>query len=586
MSRRDCIDVAMGRTPADLAIINGRLVNVITAEIYDAGVAVKGDRIAAVGDINYTIGPNTQVIDAKGQYITPGLIETHYHMYESYLTSTQLARAVLPCGTTSMPEAFYGIGIVGGTKAVKFFYDELLNTPCRLLFQVPILAYLQNDELGIPKTKCAPTIEDLHDMLDWEACVGLEEPPAIPIYEKDPEMLGLFEAVLARKKAITGHGTQLRGRELQAYVIMGAASDHETVLVDEAIEKVRLGLSISVREGTQMTDLRTLIKCLTEHKMDARYFNMCNDIAAPRKLATEGNLDQNIRLAISCGVNPITAIQMATLNAAELLRVDQDLGAITPGRFADILLVSDLPSFNVTMTIAGGKVVAKDGKMVVDVVPPKYPQWMYETVKLTRKVTADDFIVRADGKTATVRTIHSMEGCIISPEKHYELAVKDGEVQPDIEKDVLKIFMVDRFLSGGGIGVGFVDGFKLKRGAIASTYNPVCENILGVGTNDADIALAVNELAAQHGGFIAVADGKVLCRVELPLLGLLSDEPFETVVEKMNKMNKTVQDLGCEYQDPFSTLAFLGVCGETGILKISDTGLYDLSKRSHVSTIV
>lgn len=325
MSRRDCIDVAMGRTPADMAIVNGKLVNVLTAEIYDAGVAIKGDRIAAVGDINYTIGSSTEVVDAKGQYLTPGLIETHYHMYESYLTSTQLARAVLSRGTTAMPEAFYGIGIVGGVRAIKFFYDEFLKTPCRILFQVPILAYLQNDELGIPRTKCAPTMVDLKAMLDWDACVGLEEPPAIPIVEKDPEMLDLFETVLAKKKAITGHGTQLRGRELQAYVAMGAASDHETVLVDEAIEKVRLGLSISVREGTQMTDLRSLVRCITEHKMDARYFNMCNDIASPRKLAYVGHLDENIRLAINCGVSPMTAIQMATLNAAELLRVDQDL---------------------------------------------------------------------------------------------------------------------------------------------------------------------------------------------------------------------------------------------------------------------
>lgn len=588
MSRRDCIDVAMGRTPADMAIIKGRLVNTLTAEIYEAGVAIKGDRIAAVGDIAYTIGPSTTVVDADGQYLTPGLIETHYHMYESYVTPTQLARAVLPHGTTSMPEAFYGIGIVGGTRAVRFFYEEFMKTPCRLLFQAPILAYLQNQELGIPKAPDAPTMDDLKAMLDWPGCVGLEEPPAIPIAEKDAPMLDLFETVLARGKVITGHGTQLRGRPLQAYVAMGAASDHETVLLDEAIEKVRLGLRISVREGTQMYDLRNLVRCITEQKMDARYFNMCNDIASPRKLAYQGNLDENVRLAIGCGVDPMTAIQMATLNAAELLRVDQDLGAIAPGRFADILVVSDLPRFQVTTTIAGGNIVARNGKMVVDVVPPAYPRWMYESVKLSRSITADDFAVKTSSgrKHETVRTIDSPEGCIITTEKHFELPVRSGAIQPDTKRDILKIFMVDRFGTGGEIGVGFVQGFKLRHGAIASTYNPVCENILGVGTNDQDIALAVNELARQQGGHIAVSGGKVLSRVELPLLGLLSDEPFEVLVDKMDKINRTVQEMGCPYKDPFSTMAFLGVCGETGILKVGVKGLYDVNKRTHVSTIV
>ncbi len=588
MARRDLIDVAMGRENADLVIRGGKLVNVMTAEIYEADVAVKGDRIAYIGNASHTIGDQSQVIDAKGKYITPGLIETHYHSYESHMNLTQLAIAMLPNGTTSLPMAFYGEGIVGGVKAIKFFYNELRVTPVRCLFQVPVLAYLQNVELGFPKTAQSPTIEDSKEMLDWPGCVGIEEPPAIPIYEKDPEMLDLFETTLAKGKVITGHGAELYGKELTAYLSMGAASDHETVSVEEAIEKVRLGMYISIRQGTQLTDLLTLIKAITEKKLDTRYFNFCNDIASPSKLAHEGNLDENIRLAISAGVNPITAVQMATINAADLLKVSQDLGSIAPGKYADILLVDELVGFKVVMTIVGGKIVAKDGKMVMDLKQPKYPDYMYNTMKVKGKVAAEDFQLKVPPgkKEVLVRVIDSPEGCIITEEKKIRLNIVNGEIQPDIKNDVLKIVMVDRFEKSGRIGIGFVQGFKLKVGAMGSTYNPVMENILVVGTNDQDISVAVNELVEMGGGFIAVRNKKVEARLELPLLGLLSDESFETVVEKEKKINSVLHSFGCEYRDPFSTLAFLGVCGEVGVLKISDRGLYNCHKRKLVETVI
>lgn len=589
MDREALIDVALGNTPADLVIRGGKLVDVHTEQIYPADVALKGERIACVGEVGHTIGPDTLIVDAIGKYLTPGLIDTHQHSYEAHLNMTEYARVLLLHGTTAVCEAFYGMGIVSGMQGVTFCLEELKSTPLKVIFLAPALAYLQNRELGLPPTPSSPTFEDIKRALDWPECRGVEEPPYYPVLEKDPLFLDLFENALVKGKVITGHACGLRGKGLNAYVLMGAASDHECVSAEEAVEKTRLGCRISVREGSGASDVLQVVGALTEHRVDPRYFTFCGDEVEFLRLYKSGHLDYNIRLAVSAGVNPVTAVQMATINAAELLRVDRELGSVVPGKVADILLVDDLRQFGVSCVIANGRIVVRDGQFVTTWPRPEYPDWMYGTVRLKRRLSVEDFTVYAPPATreVTVRVIGVTDGALLSDERHLRVEVKQGRVEPDLRQDILKFAMVDRYDRWEKVAVGFIQGFGLKDGAIGSTYNPLYENILLVGTNDWDMLVAANRVAELGGGFVAVRNGQVVGQLELPLFGLLYDGSLESATRKMESLYRAVRDMGCRLRTgPFHTLAFMAVCGEIGHLKLGHEGLFDVDRRCFVSTLV
>jgi adenine deaminase len=316
--RKELVDVAMGRTPADKIVRGGKLVNVITSEIYPADVAIKGDRIAAVGDVKQCKGPKTEMMDAKGDYLVPGLVEPHLHCYHSYINVTNYAKAVLIHGTTAVADGFYGPGIIGGVKAVKFMIEEFKQTPLKLIFSLPTLAYLQNRELGIRPAPTSVSAEEMMAMLDWPETIGLEEPPFLPITEKDPVFLDLFEKALEKRVVITGHASGINIPALNAYVAMGAITDHESTDARDAVEKARVGIKILMRQGSGAFDVRELSKALTEYRLSSRAFSFCGDLAAPEKLFYEGDINECIRTAIKAGLDPITAIQMGTLNAAEV----------------------------------------------------------------------------------------------------------------------------------------------------------------------------------------------------------------------------------------------------------------------------
>jgi adenine deaminase len=587
MSRRALIDVALGKDVADSAVVNGRVVNTLSGEIYEAGVAIKGDRIAAVGDIDYTIGDATEVIDAGGRYVTPGLVDGHLHMYHSYLGVNEYVEGMLKHGITTSADGFYGQGIVGGKEAVRFFKEAFDATPLRLIFLVPTLSYLQNRELGL-----APgpgiSMEEMHEMLDWEGCLGLEEPPFIPIVDKWDDFLELFEKTLAQRKTITGHAAGINWRQMQAYAAMGASTDHEAVAVGEAVDKVRAGIKLLMRQGSGAFDVPTLVKAFTEHKVDPRRLAMCADLASPEKLLHEGGVDENIRVAIANGVPPIIAVQMATLNVAEAFWLDRDVGCLAPGRFADVLLVDDLPTFAIQRVIVGGKTYVQDGEFIGELAPIEYPESFRGTVKIERQITAQDLEPQAptDGPV-TVRVIGVTDGSLETDERHLELNVVDGVIGADLDNDVLPLAMVDRFEKGPGrIGVGFVQGFTLKKGAIASTVNAVCENLIAVGASTSDMAIAMNKLAEIGGGKIVVVDGEVVALAELPLLGLLSEDRLETVTEKFDRAFAEIAGLGCQLKNPFSQLEFSFACGEIGDLRLSDEGLLRVNPPEMVDLIV
>jgi len=587
VSRRDLIDVALGKEPADVLVIGGNLVNVCTAEIYPASIAIKGDRIAAVGDVDYARGPKTDVIDAEGRYVTPGLVDGHLHCYHSYLGVNEYVQVLLSHGVTTTADGFYGQGIVGGLEAIRFFKEAFERMPVRVLFLVPTLAYLQNRELGLTPV---PGIEakDMFEILQWEGCIGLEEPPFLPIIEHYEEFLDLFEEALKQRKIITGHAAGIDERQLQAYVAMGTYTDHESVEHHDALLKARAGMRLLMRQGSGAVDVPELVRTYTEHGIDTRALAFCADLASPEKLMTEGGVDENVRVAIANGVPPIKAVQMATLNVAETFYVQQDVGSLTPGRYADILFIDDLVNFVIQRVIVGGQTVARGGEFFAELPDTSYPASFYNTVRLPAPIAAEDLLVKLDREEGEVdvRVIGVTDGSLVTDERRARLQVKGGVVQPDLEADVLPIAMLDRFQKGTGIGLAFVKGFKLKRGAIASSVNAVCENLVVVGTDPNDMALAVNHLTRVGGGKIVVADGEVLALVELPLLGLLSEDPLDIVMEKFDKAFGAITDLGCPLKSPFSQLEFCCACGEIGEIKLSEEGVMLITPPRKVDVVL
>jgi adenine deaminase len=586
MKRREIVKVALGKEPADTAIVGGRVVNVHTLEIHEADVAIKGDRIAAVGDVAHTIGDTTTVIDAGGAYVTPGLVDGHLHMYHSYLGITEFVEAMLRHGVTSTADGFYGQGIVGGPDAVRFFKDAFGTMPIRLIFLVPTLAYLQNRELGLTP---APGIskDEMFEMLAWPDCYGLEEPPFLPITWEWEEFLDLFEATLDAGKVISGHASGISSRELQAYVGMGAATDHETVESLDGLQKVRAGMKLLMREGSGCTNVAELSRVRTEHGVDGSTLGFCADVASPEKLWREGGVDQNIRVAIAHGIDPAEAVRMASLSVAQTFRRDHDLGSVTAGRYADILLVDDLSSFHIRTVLFGGQVAVRNGNLLADLPGVTYPASFYDTVEVSTAINGDDLRLRAPkgSDRVVVRALEVKEGTLVTRETMHDLEVRDGIVQPDVDRDVLQIAMVDRLGKGTGTGVGFVTGFGLQRGAFATSVNAVCENVLVVGADADDMAVAVNELARVGGGKIVVADGEVVALVELPLLGLLSEDPTSVVTAKFEQAFQQIRQLGCGLASPFSQLEFSGACGEIGDLKISEEGLVRVDPPEKVDVI-
>jgi adenine deaminase len=589
--RRDprLIDVALGQAPADKVVADGTLVNVVTKEVYRADLAILGDRIAAVGDVDRCVGPSTQTISAAGKYLVPGLVEPHLHAYHSYTSVTNVAKALLLHGTTTTADGIYGPSIIGGISVVKSMIEEYGRTPLKLVFVVPVVGYLQNRELGLEAAPNSINADEMMEMLDWPDTIGLEEPPYLPVVQKDPVFIELYRRAIERGLVITGHAAGIDvPAQLHAYVAAGTVTDHEAVEAHVALEEARAGMRVLMRQGSGAFDLRELSRAITEYGADPRFFTYCADLASPEKLVHEGDIDECIREAVKAGIDPVTAIQLGTLTAAEVYKLDDNIGSITPGRFADIVLVDDLRDFVVGSVIANGDVVVRDGAFVNEVPPPEYPPEWFDTVRIQRPLVASDFDLPApDGPDrVTARIIGVVDLSLHTKEVIEDLAVEDGVVQPDPSRDILAISMIDRHAATGVIGNAFVKGFGLKRGAFASSVNAVCEDILVVGSSKEDMAVAANHIAAIGGGKVAVVDGEVMAEVKLPLLGLFSADPLEKLIEDFSALAREIRELGSAVTHPFSTLEFCGACGEIGKIKLSPVGLIDVHKIERVDVIL
>ena len=577
---RALVDVAMGRLPADLVIRNGRWVCVQSGEILpDIDVAVKGERIAYVGDdASHTIGRDTQVIEADGRYLVPGLLDGHMHVESGMLTVTEFVRAVIPHGTTAMFIDPHEIANVFGLDGVRLMVDEAAVQPTHVWVQMPSCVP-SAPGLETPGASLGP--EEVAEAIRWPGIIGLGEMMNFPgVYFSDEKMHAEMGHTRQAGKVIGGHyAAPDLGLPFHGYVAGGPEDDHEGTRLEDAVARLRQGMKPMLRYGSAWHDIASQIKAVTEMGLDPHRFILCTDDSHSETLITEGHVNRAVRVAIAQGVAPITAIQMATINPAEHFGVSRDVGMIAPGRFADILLVSDLPEMKADLVISRGKLSAQNGQLLIDLPAYPYPQWALNSVHLARPMVGADFRLLAPGEGSyTANVIGVIENQ--APTRHLRLEVEanQGEVGIDLSRDLLKIALVERHKGTGRVTVGLVQGFGLKVPcAIATTVAHDCHHMIVVGSAEMDMAVAANALARAGGGQVVVRQGEVIGQVELPIAGLMSNERADVVARKAATVLEGFKACGCTLNNPNMQLSLLALV-VIPELRISDLGLVDVTK--------
>lgn len=584
---RPLVDCAMGRTPADLVIRNGRWVCVQTGEVIpNTDVAVKNGRVAYVGaDASYCIGKDTQVIDAAERFLVPGLLDAHMHVESGMLTVTEFVRAVLPHGTTGMFVDPHEIANVFGLEGVKLMVDEAAQQPIHVFVQMPSCVP-SAPGLETPGATIGP--DEVKEAMTWPGIIGLGEMMNFPGVAAGDEKVHAEMAVTRQaSKVIGGHyASPNLEREFHGYLAGGAQDDHEGTRLEDALERARRGMHVMMRYGSAWHDVMAQARAITEMRLNSRMFLLCTDDCHSDTLVREGHMDRVVRHAISQGLAPMTAIQMATINTAEYFGVSRDMGMIAPGRWADLLLVSNLTDFKAEVVIARGKVAARQGRLQIPMESVKYPDWALHSVKLPRALNGEDFKVRTDAKDAVMAHII---GVIENqaPTRHLRLhmAVRDGQVPVDLERDIVKVALIDRHSGSGKIQLGFVQGFGFNEPcAVASTVAHDCHQLIVLGTDDECMAMAANSLAACGGGQAVVRRGELIGRVDLPIGGLMSNEKAEVVARKAASVLAGFQSCGCKLNNPNMQLSLLALV-VIPALRISDLGLVDVNKFEIISVL-
>ncbi len=558
------IQIASGEGRADLLLKNGRVVDVFSGQIERKDVAIFGGRVIGFGGYRAK-----KTIDLNGDFLCPGLIDGHVHVESSMVTIPEFARAVLPNGTTTVVTDPHEIANVLGEEGIRFMAESAEGTGLNLFVMVPSCVPATHLETSGAILRAA----DLRSLLEEPWAIGLAEMMNFPgVIYRDPEVLKKIEA--ARGKRIDGHAPLLSGKGLYAYIAAGIRSDHECSTLKEAKEKLNNGMWIMVREGTTARNLKDLLPLVTRE--NSRRFFFVTDDRHPKELLEEGHINSMVRQAIQWGIDPILAIQMATLNTAEYFRLD-NLGAIAPGFRADLVVFDRLSQFHVKKVFKDGVLVAEDGKMLLR----RHRETSLRT-RLQKKGTVrikeieeNGLRLRSDQPLAKV--IQLIPGQIVTRKVLKKILLKDGLACPNIKEDILKIVVAERHQATGNIGIGFVQGFGLKHGAIGSSVAHDSHNLVIVGTNDQDILKAIEAIKGMGGGLVAVSDQRVLATLPLPIAGLMAEGSVFDVNQRLKTLQDAAKTLGCKIPDPFMKLSFLAlpVIPE---LKITDKGLVDVNQ--------
>ena len=570
------VEVAAGRAPADMVIRGGQWVNVHTREVLPGqDIAIADGRVACVlPDASANIGPETQVIEAEGRYMVPGLIDAHMHVESGMLTPAGFAAAVIPHGTTTIMHDPHEIANVMGLEGVRLMRDESLIQPITMLTQMPSCA---PSAPGLETTGHPITAGEVAQAMGWDGVIGLGEMMNFPaVSAGDPAMLSEIAATRAAGKTVGGHyASPDLGRAFSAYVAGGAADDHETVSEAQAVARVRQGMGAMMRLGSAWHDVQAQITAITQRGLDPAGFMLCTDDSHAGTLVHDGHMDRVVRHAVDCGCDPLVAIQMATINTARHFGVERELGSITPGRRADVILTSDLRALPVEMVVAQGRLVAEGGRLLVDCTRIDWPDSARNSVHLGRVLTAADFRVPAEGREADVRVIGVIENQAPTRALTATLPIRDGEVVPE---GVERIALVERHKGTGGVVNAFVSGFGYQgRMAVASTVAHDSHHMIVVGTCGENMAAASARLAELGGGITVFRDGAELAHVALPIAGLMSDRPAAEVAEAAEAVNRAIRDCGCTLNNAIMqhVLLALVVIPE---LRISDLGLVDVTR--------
>ena len=584
---RSLVDVAMGRASADLVIRGGQWVCVQSGEVIpDTDIAISGERIAYVGqDAGHTIGSDTQVIEAKGRFLVPGLLDGHMHVESGMLTVTEFVRAVLPHGTTGMFIDPHEIANVFGLEGVRLMVDEAAVQPIHVWVQAPSCVP-SAPGLETPGASIGP--EEVAEAMTWPGVIGLGEMMNFRgVSMGDAKVHAEMAETRAAGKVIGGHyASPDLGLPFHGYVAGGPEDDHEGTRLEDAVARVRQGMKVMLRQGSAWHDVAAQIKAVTELGLDPRHFILVTDDSHSGTLVAEGYIDRVVRFAIGGGATPMAAIQMATLNTAEHFGVSRDVGQIAPGRSADILLVSDLANLTIEAVVARGALVVDGGSLQIEMPAFRYPAHVRSSVHLRRALTAGDFLipVHGDGRVRA-NVIGVIENQ--APTRHLSLSLEaaDGHAPADMAKDLAKVALVERHRGTGRIQVGFVQGFGLNVPcAIASTVAHDAHHLIIVGTDEASMAVAGNELARVGGGQIVVRDGEVIALVELPIAGLMSDERAEVVAGKAGKVLGAFRQCGCTLHNANMQLSLLALV-VIPELRLSDKGLVNVSKFEFIPVV-
>ncbi|MBI3015458.1 MAG: adenine deaminase [Candidatus Tectomicrobia bacterium] len=571
--RKLTVRVAMGQHPADLVVRGGTLINVYTGELQeDTSVAIMGDTIAAVGQgIPVSIGPETLVLEAKGKFLSPGFLDVHTHILNIFRIA-EYVRWAAPRGNTCVITETLELANAVGRRGVEAFLEEIRDQPIEIFALAPAKVPTYPEfERGAPFA-----LEDHRHLLAHERVLGVGETNWPLVTGLDETSFQILELGSRAGKFLQGHGAGARGEKLQAYAAAGITSCHEPIALPEILERLRLGIYTMVRQGGVRRDLEALKGIET-----LRRLVLVSDGISPESLVEGTDITGCVQKAIALGIPPIQAIQTVTLNAAESMGLS-NRGGIAPGKIADLLILEDLNSLRCQTVICRGKIIARDGKLLEPAPMNLYPSWIYHSLNLPETHPAD-FRIPFAGTRAAVRVVH-IAGDMLTKEDRAEISGKNGELHAIPEEDLLKVAVINRYDHPGEKFVGFVKGYGLRRGAAANSFSWVTNNVVVVGANDQDMALAVNRLRELQGGVVFCSGGKVVKEIAFPLAGIISEEPMDALARKILDLEDAQRREGSTLRSPFLTLQTLPFTG-VPFLRPTDLGLVDVRARKFVDLI-
>lgn len=563
------MQVALGQKKADLVVVNARLANVYTGELVnDCTISIKGKWIAYVGkDQQHTIGSKTEVIDARGKTVIPGLIDGHTHL--AWLsTASEFLKYAMKGGTTTIVTETLEPFMVAGYEGIIDFLESLNNQPLKILATAPAMISISHAARKISE-------KTLQDLLDRNDIIGLGESYWQAVLQDPDEVLPLFEQTLLAGKTLEGHSAGASEKKLSAYIANGITSCHEPINADQVLERLRLGLHIMAREGAVRKDLDEIAK-ITKQGIDLRRLILVSDSISPQDLMENGYMESIVQKAIDCGFEPIQAIQMATLNVAEHFSLDHLIGGIAPGHYADLAIIPDIDRIDAEVVISNGRIIVQNGNILI---PPRKHSFSKESlnmIKLPRDLELSDFIIRAPANTENVQIrVISMITDLVTSEKEMNWPVANGRLSVNLEKDIVKIAAIDRAHNPGKLFVGLIQGFGLQSGAIACSAAWDTSDIIVVGADDADMAFAVNRIRKLQGGTVVCKNEKILSELPLPVFGIVSDLPLETIDRQFKDVAKAAKGLGVPFPEPMLSLITL-TGSAIPYLRICEEGLVNL----------